>query len=354
MAAAGLRIRISQALMAAGRKLTQRAAEKSEEILGTALDAGKQVYDTAKNHASEQGASSSRRSSTVPRHQPPLDVPRHQPPLDVDIGAHPSRRWKALSCFRGERSIGGEDAAAKHNHARPHNYLCGFDDKVHSNFLEYITSFFGYDLNLMVAVDFTGTTIKRVGGPIQMSASDKRFHAWGFGGVVVNGPEQNDEVSHAFNLNGMAEVVVGVDGILSAYSIACTDVAQSRPIQFSGVVNRTVDIVSASPHKKYYVLLIITTGAPTDMPATVEALVRGAELPLSVLIVSLGDADLAELENELLAQGGIRDFVKFGSLSDVIDGRLLTAIPKHFISHIRYKRIDPRGSFTDLEILPLL
>lgn len=39
-----------------------------------------------------------------------------------------------------------------------------------------------------------------------MSASDKRFHAWGFGGVVVNGPEQNDEVSHAFNLNGMAEV----------------------------------------------------------------------------------------------------------------------------------------------------
>ncbi|KAF2617794.1 hypothetical protein F2Q68_00041546 [Brassica cretica] len=149
-------------------------------------------------------------------------------------------------------------------------------------------------------------------------------------------------------------VVVGVDGILSAYSIACTDVAQSRPIQFSGVVNRAVDIVSASPHKKYYVLLIITTGAPTDMPATVEALLRGAELPLSVLIVSLGDADLAELENELFAQGGIRDFVKFGSLSDVIDGRLLTAIPKHFISHIRYKRIDPRGSFTDLEILPLL
>lgn len=41
------------------------------------------------------------------------------------------------------------------------------------------------------------------------------------------------------------------------------------------------------------------TGAPTDMPATVEALVRGAELPLSVLIVSLGDADLAELENEV-------------------------------------------------------
>jgi len=183
MAAAGLRIRISQALMvkknftnffpsscryynsygfgvaqkAAGRKLAQRAAENSEENLETALDVGKQVYDTAKNHAREQGASSSRRSSTVPRHQPPLDVPRHQPPLDVDVGAHPSRRWKALSCFRGERSIGGEDAAAKHNHARPHNYLCGFDDKVHSNFLEYITSFFGYDLNLMVAVDFTGT-----------------------------------------------------------------------------------------------------------------------------------------------------------------------------------------------------
>lgn len=54
------------------------------------------------------------------------------------------------------------------------------------------------------------------------------------------------------------QVVVGVDGILSAYSIACTDVVQSRPIQFSGVVNRAVDIVSASPHKKYYVLLIIT------------------------------------------------------------------------------------------------
>lgn len=47
---------------------------------------------------------------------------------------------------------------------------------------------------------------------------------------------------------------------------------------------------------KYLVLLIITDGAIHDMDETIRLIVKGADLPLSILIVGVGDDDFGNME----------------------------------------------------------
>ena len=46
----------------------------------------------------------------------------------------------------------------------------------------------------------------------------------------------------------------------------------------------------------YYVLLILTDGAIMDMSATTAAIIEASSLPLSILIVGVGDADFSAME----------------------------------------------------------
>ncbi|CAK8572038.1 unnamed protein product [Lathyrus sativus] len=59
--------------------------------------------------------------------------------------------------------------------------------------------------------------IMEVGDVILFYDSDKRFPAWGFGGMIPG-----STVSHCFNLNGnpASSEVVGVEGIMEAYANA--------------------------------------------------------------------------------------------------------------------------------------
>ena len=52
----------------------------------------------------------------------------------------------------------------------------------------------------------------------------------------------------------------------------------------------------------YTVLLIITDGVINDMQKTMNAIVDAAELPMSIIIVGVGDADFDAME-ELDADG---------------------------------------------------
>jgi len=43
----------------------------------------------------------------------------------------------------------------------------------------------------------------------------------------------------------------------------------------------------------YFVLLIITDGVITDMPQTVQAVIEASYLPMSIIIVGVGNADFS-------------------------------------------------------------
>ena len=47
---------------------------------------------------------------------------------------------------------------------------------------------------------------------------------------------------------------------------------------------------------KYLVLMIITDGVIHDMDETIKLIVRGADLPLSIIIVGVGNEDFTKME----------------------------------------------------------
>ncbi|KAL1192954.1 Protein BONZAI 3 [Cardamine amara subsp. amara] len=257
-----------------------------------------------------------------------------------------------------------------------------FVEKVQYSFLDYISS--GFELNFMVAVDFTASNgdprtpsslhyvdpsgrlnsyqkaIMEVGEVIQFYDSDKRFPAWGFGGRTSDG-----SVSHAFNLNGASygDEVVGVEGIMEAYASALRNVALAGPTLFSNVVDKAANIASQSLSEnspKYFVLLIITDGVLTDMVGTVDALVRASDLPLSVLIVGVGNTDFKQMEildadngRRLESSTGriaTRDIVQFVPMKEIHSGHvsvvqaLLEELPGQFLSYVRSRKINPIGA----------
>ncbi|KAD6796284.1 hypothetical protein R6Q59_019911 [Mikania micrantha] len=258
-------------------------------------------------------------------------------------------------------------------------FVEGYEEKELFSFLDYISS--GFELNFMVAVDFTASNgdprspsslhyinysgrlnayqqaIMEVGEVIQVYDYDKRFPAWGFGGRIYNG-----SVSHCFNLNGNAGSfeVEGVHGIMDAYRNALHTVSLHGPTLFGQVINQAAEIAAQSlstNSNKYFVLLIITDGVLTDLQETKDALVRGSDLPLSILIVGVGDADFKQMEildadtgprlESSTGRIATRDIVQFVPMRDVQHGgrsmvqSLLEELPGQFLTYMRSRDIKP-------------
>jgi len=52
----------------------------------------------------------------------------------------------------------------------------------------------------------------------------------------------------------------------------------------------------SNQHQCYQILLIITDGVINDLQKTIDEVVRGADLPLSIVIVGVGDADFSTMD----------------------------------------------------------
>ena len=57
----------------------------------------------------------------------------------------------------------------------------------------------------------------------------------------------------------------------------------------------------------YQILLLLTDGAIHDMPATIDLVCQLAELPCSIIIVGVGNADFSAMEELDGDDGGLRD-----------------------------------------------
>ncbi|KAK1360337.1 putative C2 domain, von Willebrand factor, type A, copine, protein BONZAI [Heracleum sosnowskyi] len=261
-------------------------------------------------------------------------------------------------------------------------FVDSFVEKQLYSFIDYISS--GFELNFMVAVDFTASNgnprdpdslhyvdpsgrlnayqqaIRDVGEVIQFYDSDRLFPAWGFGGKTFDGA-----ISHCFNLNGSPNgiEVEGVEGIMAAYAKALNNVSLAGPTLFGQVINKAAELAGQSAsndYRKYFVLLIITDGVVTDLQETIDAIVRASDLPFSILIVGVGNADFKQMEI-LDADNGIplkssnngrmatRDIVQFVPMREMHGGQisvvqsLLEELPGQFLTHMRSRNIKPIG-----------
>uniref|UniRef100_A0A665WA08 Copine Vb n=1 Tax=Echeneis naucrates TaxID=173247 RepID=A0A665WA08_ECHNA len=239
-------------------------------------------------------------------------------------------------------------------------------------------------INFTVAIDFTASNgnpsqstslhymnpyqlnayamaLKAVGEIIQDYDSDKMFPALGFGAKLP----PDGRVSHEFPLNGNMEnpYCNGIEGILEAYHQSLKTVQLYGPTNFAPVVNHVARYAAAvQDGSQYFVLLIITDGVISDMAQTKEAIVNGAKLPMSIIIVGVGQAEfdaMVELDGDdirISSRGKLaeRDIVQFVPFRDYMDrtgnhvlsmARLakdvLAEIPDQFISYMKSRGIKP-------------
>lgn len=241
------------------------------------------------------------------------------------------------------------------------------------DFVDYILG--GCEISFFVAIDFTAsngdprspgslhyidpmgrpnpyqTAIDAVGGVLQHYDTDKLFPCWGFGGRI------NGTVSHCFPLNKNMNnaTVAGIPGIHHAYSQAIYSVELYGPTWFAPVVRQAAAMASEfQGQMKYFVLLIITDGAILDMQETITAIVDASYLPLSLLIVGVGNADFSAMDfldsdnEKLVSQRGRvadRDIVQFvpiqgGSLQSAAT-KLLKELPGQVNSYMKKYNIRP-------------
>ena len=106
------------------------------------------------------------------------------------------------------------------------------------------------------------------------------------------------------------------------------------PTNFEPVIRHIADIAKECRKRAYHVLLILTDGDITDKQQTITALVEASELPLSVIIVGVGDEDFEDMaildgdDGGLVDENGKRakhDIVQFVAFKKCRNAELLAA-----------------------------
>ncbi|XP_073911562.1 copine-7 isoform X1 [Castor canadensis] len=253
--------------------------------------------------------------------------------------------------------------------------------RVHS-FLDYIMG--GCQIHCTVAIDFTASNgdprnscslhhinpyqpneylraLVAVGEVCQDYDSDKRFSALGFGARIP--PKY--EVSHDFaiNFNPEDDECEGIQGVVEAYQNCLPKVQLYGPTNVAPIISKVARMAAAEEltgaASQYYILLILTDGVVTDMSDTREAIVRASHLPMSIIIVGVGNADFTDMkildgdDGALRSPRGepaLRDivqFVPFRELKNASPAALakcvLAEVPKQVVEYYSHKQLPPRS-----------
>ncbi|XP_078492602.1 copine-3 isoform X1 [Ciona intestinalis] len=253
------------------------------------------------------------------------------------------------------------------------------------SFLDFI--FGGLQLNFTVGIDFTGSNgdptsrdslhfmdpvrpneylqaLSAVGAVVQDYDTDKLYPALGFGAKIP----PSHVVSHEFPLNFRPDnpYCQGIDGIISAYQHALPIIKLWGPTNVSPIINHVARFAynaqtNENSPTNYYILLILTDGAITDMDETRQAIVNASHLPMSIIIVGIGSADFSAMEmldgdNGVLrsssGQPVLRDIVQFVPYRDykkvgheasaaALAKAVLAEVPGQVTQYFRGRNLQP-------------
>ena len=134
--------------------------------------------------------------------------------------------------------------------------------------------------------------------------ADQLFPVYGFGGIpkYLNGIYYN-KLSHCFNINFEQNAeIYGRDNILNFYRESFKNVELSGNTQFSYVLKKVMsnikyDLKNRRSENHYYILLILTDGVVNDMQETKDLIVEASSLPLSIIIVGIGNENFTFMED---------------------------------------------------------
>ena len=214
-------------------------------------------------------------------------------------------------------------------------------------FIDYILE--GMNVSFDVAIDFTSTNldptnpdslhtlkldhnkyckaIKSCGGILQNYNTNQLFQVYGFGGVPKNGKE----VSHCFNLNNKKDSgIKGLEEVINTYKEKVKSIVFAGPTYLHLIIKNVVENVKKEMKKEktvsYKVFLILTDGKLDDMNETLEILIEASKLPISIIIVGIGNGDFGKMDvldgddipicSPSTGEKRFRDIVQFVNFSD--------------------------------------
>ena len=162
--------------------------------------------------------------------------------------------------------------------------------------------------------------IKSVGEILCPYDTDQLFPVLGFGAKFGT----QIQTQHCFPLtfDHQKPCVNGLDGILDVYQNALMQVQLAGPTLFAPLIRyaNQLAIQSFQESRTYTILLILTDGIINDMQDTCDAIVDAGRLPLSIIIVGVGDASFDKMDvldgddKPLISRTGekeCRDLVQF-------------------------------------------
>ncbi|XP_025068479.1 copine-2 isoform X1 [Alligator sinensis] len=251
------------------------------------------------------------------------------------------------------------------------------------SFLDYILG--GCQLMFTVGIDFTASNgnprdpsslhyispmgtneylsaIWAVGQIIQDYDTDKMFPALGFGAQLP--PDWKVSHEFAINFNPTNPFCSGVEGIVQAYSACLPHVRFYGPTNFSPIINHVARFAAQATQQEfaaqYFILLIITDGVISDMDETRHAVVQASKLPMSIIIIGVGNADFAAMEfldgdNRVLrsytGEEAARDIVQFvpfrefrNAPKETLAKAVLAELPQQVVQYFKHQNLLPINS----------
>eukprot|EP00755_Sulcionema_specki_P020207 Sspe_Gene.12402::Locus_4228_Transcript_1_1_Confidence_1.000_Length_2415::g.12402::m.12402 len=264
------------------------------------------------------------------------------------------------------------------------------------SFLDYVKK--GFEINCTLAVDLSSSN----GEPITESSSlhfrdpqdphgnpndymnalravckvvgrydkDQMFPVYGFG--AVNELTQGLNECFPLSLSWGELEVQGADAIVEAYLNALDVVTMSEPTNLAPVIKAVMEVAHENASEAmpaYQLLVILTDGNITDMTETVDAVVEASYLPMSILIVGIGDPedgftrmkqlDDSKVTSVVSGKKMCRDVVNFisyeeykGQSANEFARGALAEVPRHFLSWVEMSKFDIKDMESESDAEP--
>ena len=269
------------------------------------------------------------------------------------------------------------------------NINCGLI--VTPTFISYLRS--GMNINLTIGIDFTGSNgtytdyrslhylnngmndyekaIRSCGDILAYYDDDQLFPCFGFGFSFKNA-EQNNNVgkynrfNYPINCNQDDPNIHLIDNVLVEYRKFITQIRLSGPTNFAPMIRDLNNEVKYNLNNGmtmgYNILLILTDGQIDDLTDTIDEMVEASFLPISVIIVGIGNGDFTSMdildadENPLYdrrkrkADRDLVQFVPFNKFKNdppKLAEQVLEEIPRQVVEYYQHKGIKPSDDIED-------
>ena len=256
--------------------------------------------------------------------------------------------------------------------------VLNFKINTYYNFLDFLKG--GMNINLSVGIDFTASNrdpqdplslhymnppqlnlyqqaILSVGEILKKYNHNHKIPSYGFGAKIGQPPL----LSHVFpiNNNNQYPSVKDFQELFQAYHFCLQNIQFSGPTYFAPIINHIINFTNQNFQANYFnysVFLLLTDGCIMDLDETVDTIVSASDLPLSIVIVGVGDENFQRMEfldaddNPLVNSKGqvmkrdIVQFVPFKKFKNnpfILREEVLREIPQQIEDFYKMKGIKP-------------